>query len=146
MFNLIQLRLASYMQYVICVTELEESSPALTPTAGPAAPSLHVKVVAVVGRFEVGAIGPQTADVIQLARLLLPSVLPKVEGEAPGVVPARLGTAQQAADRQVLEALVTEATLRDTAIGIGDGLVAGYRRGRHLTDNQFCGTSAAKVV
>ena len=105
--------------------------------AGLCVHSLQFKEVAAVGCFEVGAISPQTADVIQLARLLLPSVLPKVEGEAPGVVPARLGTAQQAADRQVLEALVTEATLRDTAIGAGDGLVAGYRRGRHLTDSEF---------
>ena len=89
-------------------------SPALTPTAGVCVHILQVKEVAVVGHPEVGAIGLLATDVIQLACLLLPSVvLPKVEGVASGIVPARLGTAQQAADRQVLDGVVAEAPPRD---------------------------------
>ena len=91
-------------------------SPALTPTAGVCVHILQVKEVAVVGHPEVGAIGLLATDVIQLACLLIPSVvLPKVEGVASGIVPARLGTAQQAADRQVLDGVVAEAPPEDTA-------------------------------
>ena len=78
--------------------------------------------------------------------LALPSVLSKVEGVASGIAPARLGTAQQAADRQVLDGVVAEAPPRDTAIGTGHGLVAGCCIGWHLAGSIFISVPVARQI